>query len=82
MSAENKEKSGFLRPSDLKQMLSEDYSLRGGHSYNKKYRGNHRSDTSGVGIIAFFRNKWMPRFTGITNGAIKPGFSKYEHPDE
>ncbi len=40
------------KPEDFK-----DFELNPGHS--KKYRGNHRSHVRGVGIFAFFRNKWM-----------------------
>lgn len=43
---------GGSKPEDFK-----DFELRPGHS--KKYRGNHRSHVRGVGIFAFFRNKWM-----------------------
>ena len=37
--------------------LSEQGEIKGGHG--KKYRGNHRSQVKGAGMMAFLRNRWM-----------------------
>lgn len=49
---------------DMDRIISE-YSLGEGHS--KKYRGKHRSQNKGAGIMAFFRSLWQSRYTHITN---------------
>jgi hypothetical protein len=42
-------------------MSSDEAMLSKGKS-SSKFRGKHRSQTKGVGLIAFFRNKWMNRY--------------------
>jgi len=52
-----------LSSREIEEKLSHDYELRPGKP--KKYRGKHRSQVKGVGMMAFLRDRWMKRYRRI-----------------